>query len=481
MGLTTTLNGILGLLNLAELGIGGAIGFHLYKPLYTKEYKTIREIVGVMGYLYKKIALFILGSSLIITCFIPFIFRKSDFPFILIAFCFLTSLVSNLLGYFFNYRQIVLEADQRTYIVRINSQICNYIKVLVQVACVYVWCNYYLWAGIELVFSIFYTLLLNRIIHKTIPWFFDKENAPDVHGHNLLVKHSTVLRTCKQYFFRKLSMFAILQTDKLVVFIYLSLSTVALYSNYMMLFDRVLQLFCNLANGLTSSVGNLIAEGNTKKIEAIYWELQTAYYLIASILSFSFFRLLEFLVAVWLGEEYLLGKTVLLLLSIQLFLRIVVLCTNSFICGYGLYSDVWAAIAQGIIHCLVSLVCGYYWKLPGILLGCIASVGIIEGIWRPIFLYIRGFKIPCFYYWIKLLLILFSIGIGYTIQCFAFPILHLRHPDSIVAWLIYSFVWTIMISINMFMVFYLLNPSLRQLVRREIALLRTRLSSGHNK
>src|SRR5690606_22111370 len=59
IGLTSTLRSVLGFLNLAELGIGTAIGYALYKPLFSKDHNEINKIIALLGILYKRIGLFI--------------------------------------------------------------------------------------------------------------------------------------------------------------------------------------------------------------------------------------------------------------------------------------------------------------------------------------------------------------------------------------------------------------------------------------
>lgn len=63
VGLTGTLQNLLGFLNLAELGVGSAIGYLLYKPLYDHDQDKINEIISVMGYLYRIIGLVILVAG----------------------------------------------------------------------------------------------------------------------------------------------------------------------------------------------------------------------------------------------------------------------------------------------------------------------------------------------------------------------------------------------------------------------------------
>ena len=66
LGLNTTATNLLQFLNLAELGVGAAIGYSLYKPLAEKNRQQINEIVSVQGYLYYKIGLFVGGIAVLL-------------------------------------------------------------------------------------------------------------------------------------------------------------------------------------------------------------------------------------------------------------------------------------------------------------------------------------------------------------------------------------------------------------------------------
>ena len=79
VGLTGTLQNLLGFLNLAELGIGSAIGYVLYKPLFEHDEGKINEIISVFGYLYRWIGFIILGAGIVLACFLPLIFPNTEF------------------------------------------------------------------------------------------------------------------------------------------------------------------------------------------------------------------------------------------------------------------------------------------------------------------------------------------------------------------------------------------------------------------
>ena len=113
LGLNTTAMNLLQFLNLAELGIGSAVSFTLYKPLVENDHLKINEIVSVQGYLYRKIGFFVLGSALILMCFFPWLFAKANLPLWYAYATFIVLLASSLAGYFFG----------RSYLPRIRKTI----------------------------------------------------------------------------------------------------------------------------------------------------------------------------------------------------------------------------------------------------------------------------------------------------------------------------------------------------------------------
>lgn len=153
VGLMGTLQNLLGFLNLAELGIGASIGFVLYKPLFNDDKDKIRDIISVLGYLYRNVGLIIIGVGLILACFLPLIFANISIDLGVVYFAYFAFLSSALISYFINYRQTLLGADQRNYVVTAYFQTANIIKILVQMMLVCYIGSFYLWIAIELLLA----------------------------------------------------------------------------------------------------------------------------------------------------------------------------------------------------------------------------------------------------------------------------------------------------------------------------------------
>ena len=138
MGLNGTVGSVLGFLNLAELGIGTAISFLLFKPVFDGDETKINELISVMGYLYRWIGIFIYGAAIIVSLFLPLIFSDTPFSMGVVYASFYLYLSGSMLGYFFNYKMVLLSADQRNYVVTGYFQLTMTLKLFVQMGFCYI-------------------------------------------------------------------------------------------------------------------------------------------------------------------------------------------------------------------------------------------------------------------------------------------------------------------------------------------------------
>lgn len=465
VGLTGTLQNLLGFLNLAELGIGSAIGYVLYKPLYDHDETKINEIISVFGYLYRWIGLIILGVGCLLACFLPLIFPNTKFDFGVIYFAYFAFLSSSLLGYFANYKQTLLGADQKNYVVTAYFQTANIIKTIIQMALAFYTANYYLWVAIELSFGIIYSFILNWKINQVYPWL-----KSEVHqGKQLFKKYPEVIRYTKQLFVHRIATFVQWQTTPFFVYAFTSLQTVAFYGNYTIITEKLSTLINNFLGSTGAGVGNLIAEGNTKKIKKVFWELLSIRFFIAGIMCTTLFFLLEPFISLWLGTEYILPKQILMIMLVNILITHT--CgdaTGQFLYGYGLFQDIWAPIAEAIIYVIVAIIGGHFMGLSGILLSSCISLFLIRGIWKPYFLYHWGFKDNPFKYWINWIKHLILIAVPAILGYLFFPLIKINPSASLISWILYAMIITGLYSISTFVLLLLFSNGIRTFTYRFI-------------
>lgn len=409
IGLTGTLTNILGYLNLTELGISASVGYFLFKPLQSNNRQEIQEILSLLGYLYNWIGAIIFAGAFVISLFFPLIFAHANLGLGIIYFAFYSFLGSSLIGYFINYRQILLSADQKNYLVAIYYQSANLVKIALQIFLAYYYKNLYIWVAVEFLFGIISCIILNWKINKEYPWL--KVNKKD--GKTLLMKYPEIITKTKQVFIHKIKDFVLVRSDELFIFLFVSLKMVAYYGNYMIIISKLISLFSAVTGSVGASVGNLVAEGDKKRMLSVFWEFTTIQHTIAAILSFSLYNFLEPFVSHWLGSEYIMDHKILILLIIFIYITNSRNAVDSFNYAHGLYADVWSAWAELIINVSITIICGLKWGIIGILLGKIVSLLAIVVLWKPYYLFTSGFKESVSIYWKGVLR-------NYTISFFAF-------------------------------------------------------------
>ena len=463
IGLTGTLYNLLGFLNLVELGIGTAIGYVLYKPLYDKDQEQINEIISVFGYLYHCVGYIILVAGVLLSLFLPIIFPDITIELPVVYAAYYSFLASSLIGYFINYKQTLLSADQRNYVVTAYFQTANIVKVIIQLISAHYTGNYYLWIAIEFFFGIIYAFILNWKINEVYPWL--KSNVRN--GRALLGKHNKIITLTKQVFAHKIGTFVQLQLSPFLIYAFASLQSVAYYGNYTLLTSKVSGLFVNFLGSSSAGVGNLIAEGNKEKILRIYWELLSIRFLFAGISTLFLYYIIPPFITLWIGSEYVMSESILILVLTGYVLGILRGTTDEFISAHGLYRDVWAPFVESIIFVVVALVGGYIWQLEGVLLGGIVSLLVIVYGWKPYFLFKHGMSVPVRVFVVGFLKLLLCTSIAGTLVYKFHDIVCTVNPAS--SWLVlisYGVIVGIAISIIMFIALYVGSRGMRDFVSR---------------
>lgn len=463
IGLVGTLQSILGFLNLAELGVGTAIGYVLYKPIFQNNHLKISEIISVFGYLYRKIGQIILILGLIVAILLPFIFKKSVFPIEGIFFAYSSFLISSLLSYFVNYKQTLLGADQKNYVITTYFQTSNIVKILFQILVTYYTRNYIYWISLELATGFIYSIILNIKIKQVYPWLTSEVKT----GRMLLTKYPEVVKYTKQLFIHKIASFTQFQMSNILIFSFISLKIVAYYGNYTLIISKLSLLVNKILDGTGAGVGNLIAEGDKAKIKRVYWEVTSLRFYLGGLIVFSLYHLITPFITLWLGREYILDNTIFILLLVQTYILQTRDANDMFLFGYGLFNDIWAPLTETFITLIASVVGGYFWGLSGIILGSIFGLLLIVGIWKPFFLFRSGFKDSLRMYWLSILKFLTILLFSWIVSSFIISKIVFINPfSSYLSWILYAFSVLFVFGIIQFAFMYITEQGMRDLSLR---------------
>lgn len=398
LGLDTTAASLLNFLNIAESGVGMAVAYFLYTPFYEKDTMKINDLVSLQGWIYRRIAGFILVASFIMMGLFPWIFKDIQIPLWYAYATFTVLLIGNMLGYFVNYRQSVLAADQKQYkVVKVTQASSIAFKVFLILYLPYATHPFLCYLGTTLLGYVIGSIWLNHVLKKDYPWLKSSSKS----GKELMVEYPDMFKKIKQLFVHKIGGFVILQCTPLIMYSFSSLTAIAYYGNYLAVTDKAKNIMQQAFASTGAAVGNLVASKDKDRMLSVFWELIDSRMCFSTVMVLMLALITEPFISVWLSPDYLLGKSILLLILANIWLFLNRTPVDNFKDGFGLFQDVWSPIVESILNLSVAIIGGHFFGLEGVLLGGIVSYVVIIYGWRPYYLFRSGFELGYYHSFLR--------------------------------------------------------------------------------
>jgi len=168
LGINGLFANIITLLSLADLGIGLAIPYSLYKPLADKDEKRIKVLMNFYKKVYTCIGLVVLFIGLSLTPFLDlFIKERPNIPNLELIYILFAS--HSALSYFFVYKRFLIESDQKGYIISKITFICSLGLNIARVTLLLLTKNYILFLFCSIVFVLIQNFWYSHKANKLYP------------------------------------------------------------------------------------------------------------------------------------------------------------------------------------------------------------------------------------------------------------------------------------------------------------------------
>lgn len=392
LGLNTTLTNLLSFLNLAELGVGAAVTYFLYQPLHERNSSKIKEIIEILKGIYSKIGFVVLLVGVVISFFLKLIFSDVGIPNWIIYSTYFVLLFSSLFSYFFNYKQILLLADQKNYINIFIFQGSRAVKVLLQIFVLkYGITGYIYWIVLEALYPVFSSVLLHYFVQRSYKNILANKSIKTEDESTTKELSKKIYSKTKQLFFHKLAGFILIQGSPLIIYFYTDLDSVAIYGNYLVIITGITTVVTMIFSSITPSVGHFLISNKIENNYKLYREVQIVELLLVSVICLVYFVLVNHFMIFWMGSKYIFPESTILLMTVFIFLSLVRV-NDTFLTANGLFSDIYAPIIELIINFVCSVIFGYFWGINGVLFAINLSLFVIVFCWKPVFLNYKYFN-----------------------------------------------------------------------------------------
>lgn len=388
LGINGLFTNIISMLGVAELGFGSAIIYNLYKPIAENNTEKIKSLMNFYKKCYRIIALIITIIGILIIPTLKMIVGDTTVSHNMVLIIYILFIVDIVCSYLLTYKRSMLYANQKNYIIDIIHIMCLIILNFAQIIILLNTKNYILY----LVFKIFMRLLENIIItiivNKKYKYLKEKScKELDKKTFNDIIKK------VKGLFIHKLGVFFVAGTDNILISTFLGVSSVGLYSNYNIIINALATIINQIFSSFKSSIGNLLVTDDIEKSYNVYKKLQFLNFWFAMMSSIGIFIVMESFIKVWIGEQYILSKLVLIVLCFSNYSYISKLCTGNFKEAAGIfYEDKHVPIIESIVNISMSVIMLKIFGLSGVFMGTICSHMIAHIYTYPKFVYKKVFN-----------------------------------------------------------------------------------------
>lgn len=376
LGLNGLFKSILSFLNLAELGVGSAMVFSMYKPIAEDDTESICALMRLYRTFYRIIGLFIAVAGLALTPFLRNLIHgdiPSDMNLYILYFMNLGSTV--LTYWLFAYKRSLLDAHQRTDIISKVSLIIQIAEYALMLLSLIVFRNYYLYLAIQLLAQIAINILTAVWVTKMYPDYSPR-------GHLPREKVMDIIRRVRDLFTSKFSSVVFIYADTLVISAFMGLTTLAVYQNYYFVITSLRTFLEVIIGACIAGVGNsLITESKEKN----YNDLGRFTMLFGWIMGVGSAMLLcmyQPFMQLWMGEENMLTFQYVICFVIYFYSMGMNKIINMFKDAAGIWHrDRFRPLVAALVNLGLNLATVQWLGLYGVLLSSVVSIVLVQIPW----------------------------------------------------------------------------------------------------
>ena len=383
LGLNGLFKSILTFLNLAELGVGSAMVFSMYRPIAEDDTEAICALLRLYRTLYRIIGLAIAAVGLLLMPVLRSLI-KGDLPAGMnLYILFLMNLGNTVLTYWlFAYKSSLLQAHQRRDVISKVSLAVRLTEYVLKILILVTTRNYYLYLAVQLICQLAVNVLTAVCASKMYPRYVPEGKLPKE-------KTLDIFRRVRDLFTSKLSATVFDAADTLVISAFMGLAVLAVYQNYYFIITALRMMLVVILNACMAGVGNkLVMESKA----ANYRDLERISLLFSWLLGVSTSMLLcmyQPFMHLWMGKENMLETGLVLCFAVYYYSMGANKMINMFKDAAGIWRiDRWRPLTAALVNLGLNLATVRWLGLYGVLLSSVVSIVFVQIPWlfRNLFL-----------------------------------------------------------------------------------------------
>lgn len=376
LGLSSLFSSILQVLNMAELGVGSAMVYSMYRPIAEDDTEKICALMRLYKIYYRIIGAII---GCVGVCLMPFIPKliNGDLPGELnIYVLYLLNLGTTVLSYWlFAYKNCLLNAHQRNDILSKISFVTTSIQYGIQLLIIIYLKDYYIYLIVALVTQVLTNLVTAIVVTRLFPHYRAIGRLDDKF-------RKEINRRIRDLFTSKIGAIVVNSADTIVISSFLGLTVLAIYQNYYYILNSIVAFVGIVFTACTAGIGNsLVVESKEKNFR----DFNKFTFIIAWMAGFCTVCLLclyQPFMDIWVGKDLELKIGAVICFCIYYFIYEINQLLNMYKDAAGIWhEDRFRPLVTAGLNLALNLIMVQYWGIYGVLLSTVISMLVVGMPW----------------------------------------------------------------------------------------------------
>ena len=357
-GLNSLYISIIGVLSVAELGIGSAITYCMYKPIVEGDVHKVSALYNLIKKMYIVIGIVIGVAGCAMIPILPYLAKGYRQIGANLYLTFALTLVSTVLTYFYNSKISLMNAYRDDYIATTITSSGQILQQILQIVVLFTTKSFIWYLGIAII-SVVVIWIITEIVSRKRYYFSDINNKRYKIDKETKVE---VVKNIKARFSHGVGGVLVNTIDSLVISAFIGVNMLGKYSNYSTIIISLQSILIMFFTPLTSTIGHLFVKD---KIEAKkYYNFFCSFnFIIGCVFFLGYYSIADNIVVLFFGEGLGLGKTVVLIITLNRFIQFMRQTTLLFRDASGtFYYDRWKPYLEGFTNLLLSIIFVLFFK-----------------------------------------------------------------------------------------------------------------------
>lgn len=396
-GISSVFTDILTVLSFAELGIGTAITYALYKPIAEGNTEKISQLMTVFKKVYSVIAISILGLGLLLVPFLDKIITNVPNVKENLTVIYCLYLLETSTSYLLIYKSTFLTAYQKDYLVSKIKVVFSVLKFIVVCLTLILTHSFIIYLVASIIIGILQNISIAIKAEKEFPLLKSKSNIPLSEEEK-----KTIINDVKALMLYKVSGTVLNGTDSIITSVILGTPVVGVLGNYNLISNQVSGFLMQIFGATAASIGNLAVTSSAEHQRNIFNRMLFLCFWFYCICATCLWVLFNPFMFIWQGSERLFDNITVTCLVIDFYIKGLMSPVTQFRTSNGLFvQGKYRPLIMAILNIGISIILAKRIGISGIILGTIISRALTQLWYDPLLIYRKVFSYPVRSYIIK--------------------------------------------------------------------------------